>query len=141
MRLTRWICVPMLTVAAACSNSVTAPPSGLSLSVFGIGYTAATVPSISSAGDSVVAFVVPLANLGCNTTVSQSAGIRGGDLIVTLTEKLDRDPCGALSAFTILQINVRDVPPGTRSARVVERDVNGDRTSSSLLVSGLIIVR
>lgn len=141
MRLTRLICATVLVAAAACSASLTAPPSGLPVSLSVVDAPVAHVPSITGAGDSVTAIVVET-DPPCGTLPTPAAGLRGDELVVTLTQQDDRRPCPAgLRAFAPFKIVVQNVPPATRSATVVSRLVSGDHATYSRLASGAITVR
>jgi hypothetical protein len=136
MRLTRAICAWILFAAGACSTGLTAPPNGLPVAISTATTPGAQVPSITGGGDSVTAVV---SGSSCGQLPTVAAGLRGNDLVVTLSEPLIRDVCPAsLFAEVVDAIVVHDVPSGTRSVRVVLRQLSGDKARYSELVSGTV---
>lgn len=141
MRLTRSVCVILLIAAAACSASLTAPPSGLPVTLSFDDTPREQVPSITRSGDSVTAIVASTGGPSCGGVPKTAAGLRGDELVVTLTQPEDRRPCPtALFAFAPYKVVVHDVPSSTSSAKVVLRLVSGDNATYSTLASGTIMV-
>ncbi|HSC30388.1 MAG TPA: hypothetical protein VLD17_01595 [Gemmatimonadaceae bacterium] len=146
MRLTRSICAVTLIAAAACSGGLTAPPSGLPVDLSFVESDVQT-PSITSDADSVVAIVNEAPQFACaDGPPSAAAGIRGSDLIVTVSAQVVHTTCGpvgALAAVVPLPIRlvVHEVPAGTDSARVVLRRISGDNATYIELGSGPITVQ
>lgn len=141
MRLTRWMHGLMLVSAAACSSSVTAPPSGLPATLSAIQPVngAPSSPTLTAADDSVTAVFVSLAN-ACSLSPTAAAGLSGATLVMTVTsvEKHPGVPCPALVALTVYSMTVRDVPRGTRTAKVVWRSVSGVSAENSVLITSTI---
>ena len=128
----------MLLAVAACS-SLTAPPSGLPVTLSLVDVPGAQVPSITGAGDSVTAIVLETDGPACGAVPTPAAGLRADELVVTLTQQDDTRPCGAgLRALAPFKVVVRSVPSGTRSATVVLRLISGDNATYSRLASGTI---
>lgn len=141
MRLTRSVCASLLMSAAACSSSLTAPPSGLRVAFTRIETPDVQVPTITSAGDSVVAVVSGDVGSPCGSGPTIAAGLRGEDLIVTVTRHPKDCPLGVLIARQFpLQIVVQDVPSGTGSLKVVLRLVSGNNATYTVLASGAISI-
>lgn len=141
MRLTRSLCATLLVPAAACSSSLTAPPSGLPVALSSVETPVVQLPPITSAGDSVVAVVDPVGGWPCGSGPTATAGLRGEELLVTVTRHPKDCPLGVLIAQQPpLRIVVHDVPAGTGSAKVVLRLVTGDNATYSVLASGAIAV-
>jgi hypothetical protein len=139
MRLTRSICCAMVIAGAACSNGLTAPPSGLPVTLSIVTRPDSPVPSIIGAGDSVTAVIMASGVSGCGQVPTVAAGLRGDDLIVTLSESVNNRPCPlSLVANLPAKIVVHDVPVGTRSARVVLRLLSGGQATYTELASGSI---
>lgn len=142
MRLTRSIGPTLLVALAACSASLTAPPSGLPVTLTSLSFQSVQVASITSADDSVTAMVPPPGFAGCGGPITADAGLRAGELIMTLTQLVRSGPCPPVTAVVPLPLEliVHDVPSGTRAARVVLRLVTGDNATYSTLASGTITV-
>ena len=141
MRLTRSIRPTMLLAAAACSASLTAPPSGLRVPFTSIETPDVQVPTITSAGDSVVAVVSDDVGSPCGSGRTVAAGLRGEDLIVTITRHPKDCPPGVVIAPQFpLQIVVHDVPSSTGSLKVVLRLVSSDNATYTVLASGAISI-
>ena len=141
MRLTSLMCALVLITAAACSASLTAPPSGFPAAFTFVSATNVQIPSITSAGDSVIAVAMEDDHGSfCGPTPTASAGLRGDGLVVTVTRHPRDCPPGAgLSAQpSPFQVVVHDVPSGTRLVTVVLRLVNGDNATYARLASGTI---
>lgn len=142
MRLTRSICPTILLALAACS-SLTAPPSGLRVTLTSISFQDVQKASITSAGDSVTAKVPPAGFAPCGGLMTADAGLRAGALIMTLTQA-ERGTCppGVTGVLQLpVEIVVHDVPSGTRAASVVLRLVRGGNATYSTLASGTITVQ
>jgi hypothetical protein len=136
MRLTRSICGSILLASAACSTGLTAPPNGLPVAISTVTNQDVQAPSITGGGDSVTAVVN---GSRCAQMPTVDAGLRGTELVVTLSEPLIVDVCPAALILQLPeQIVVHDVPPGTRSARVVLRQLSGDKAKYSEIVSGTV---
>jgi hypothetical protein len=132
MRPTRSIWCAALAAAAACSSGLEAPPAGLPVTFGNAPISGFTNPSIIGAGDSVT---VLLGALPCSTKGTEIAGLRAGELIVTISRPLVPPPCMSPPA---LRLVVHDVPPATRSARAVLRIIQGDHATYSLLVRNTV---
>lgn len=141
MRLTRSVCVILLITAAACSTSLTAPPSGLPVALTSVETPGAQLPPIISAGDSVVAVVIPKGGWSCGSGPTAVAGLRGEDLVVTVTRHPADCRPGVLVAYQPpLKLVVHHVPSGTVSAKVVLRLVSGNDATYTVLASGAISI-
>lgn len=139
MRLTRSICAAALVTATACSGSLTAPPSGLPATLSTVETPDGQVPSITSAGDSVIAFASNDTGSPCGSAPTVAAGLRGNGLVMTITRHPRNCPPGSdIAPEFPFQIVVHEVPPGTRSATVVLRLVGGDNATYFRLASGTI---
>lgn len=102
---------------------------------------AAQLPPITSAGDSVVAVVIPDGGWPCGSGPTAVAGLRGEELVVTVTRHPADCRPGVLIAYQPpLQLVVHHVRSGTVSAKVVLRLVSGDNATYSVLASGSISV-
>jgi hypothetical protein len=128
MRLSRSIWCATIAAAAACSGGLEAPPGGLPLTFGNPPAGGVPNPSITGAGDSVI---VVLGDLLCSTKGTEAAGLRAGELIITISRPLVPPPCLSPPALVIV---VHDVPPDTRSARAVLRIIQNNRATYSLLV-------
>lgn len=106
--------------------SLVLPPNGRPPSQF-----------ITGAGDSVTAVTAELGGV-CSPPPTASAGLRAGDLVMTLTSTVQNRPCPALVALNVYSISVHRVPTGTRTARVEWRLISGDKVSGSVLISRTI---
>ena len=139
MRLTRLICCAMVLAGAACSNGLTAPPSGLPVALSTDTTADVLASSIIGAGDSVTAVVLSSRVSACDQPPTVAAGLRDDDLVVTLSETFNNQPCPRnLFANPPVRIVVHDVPSGTRTARVVLRLVRGGQATYTDLASGSI---
>lgn len=143
MRLTRSMWSMTLIAAAACSNSLTAPPHGLPVTLTVVTTLNVQVPSIAAADDSVTAVVIEPGNEACGSGLpTVDAGLRSDDLVVTLSQPAIQRQCppGAGTAVNPLpfSIVVHDVPSGTRAVRVELRVISGDKASFTELASGTI---
>lgn len=143
MRLTGSIGPMLLVALAACSGSLTAPPSGLPVTLTSVSFQSVQVASITSADDSVTAVVPPPGSAACGGPMTAEAGLRAGALIMTLTQVVRSGPCPPVTAVVPLPLKlvVHDVPSGTRSATVVLRLVNGDNATYSTLAAGTITIQ
>lgn len=143
MRLTRPIGPMLLVALVACSASLTAPPSGLPVTLTSVSFEDVQVASITSADDSVTAIVPPAGFGVCGGRMTADAGLRAGALIMTLTQT-QRGTCppGVTGVLQLpVQLVVHDVPSGTSSAKVVLRVVSGHNATYSTLASGTITVQ
>jgi hypothetical protein len=144
MRLTCSMCAAMLIVTAGCSNSLTAPPNGLPVTLTTVSSQGVQVPSITSGDDSVTAIVMEPDAAACDGPVTPAAGVRGEALVVTLTQQVRTGPCPPIGVTAVvplpIQLVVHDVPSGTSSAQVVLRLVRGDNATFTVLASGAISV-
>lgn len=138
MRLTRWMCGLVVAASASCSSSLTAPPTGLPVTValVSVGEDA-VLPSIMAAADSVVV-VVRDPNNACATPPTSVAGLRSGMLVVTLSSVEPSRVCGVLAGFNSFSVTVRNVPSGTRTVRLRMRTTKGGTTEESTLAEGTI---
>ena len=142
MRVTRSI-TPVLLIALAACSSLTAPPNGLPVTVAAINLQDFQGPSITGAGDSVVAMVRQSASAACGDQFTAAAGLRAGELVITLTQSQSTRQCppgvtGVL--LSPLEIVVHQVPSGTRPATVVWRLVSGNNATYTTLASGTVSV-
>ncbi|HTL94479.1 MAG TPA: hypothetical protein VL157_02990 [Gemmatimonadaceae bacterium] len=147
MRLTCSMCAAMLIAAAGCSSGLTAPPKGLPVDLTFVSTQGVQVPSITSGDDSVTAVVMESGAAGCHGgPLTPAAGVRGEELVVTLTQPVRTGPCPPVTALTAvvplpLKVVVHHVPSGTSSAKVVLRLVSGDHATYTVLASGAISVQ
>lgn len=138
MRLTRWMQGLMVLSAAACSDGVTAPPTGLPVTFAPIASVdRLPTPSITGAGDSVSAIIVRVGGI-CGSIPTAVAGLRATTLVMTITTSIESVPCPLLAREQVYSLTVVDVPAGMRTAQVVWRSVGAHSVSDSVYVSGRI---
>lgn len=146
MRLTRSICAVTLIAAAACSGGLTAPPNGLPVDLSFVEAEVQT-PSITSNADSVVAIVSEPPQFTCEDgPLTAAAGIRGSELVITVSAQVVRTICGPVTAVSAvvplpIRLVVHAIPAGTDSARVVLRRISGGKAAYIELGSGPITVQ
>jgi hypothetical protein len=138
MRLTRWTCGLLVAAGSACSGSLTAPPTGLPVTMSHIGFIGGVrAPSITGAGDSVVALAVDQTS-PCAVSETAVAGLRSGTLVATLISVVPRRPCAVLAQDGIVVVMVHNVPSGMRTARLVLHTENGGHPPDLTLAAGTI---
>lgn len=136
MRLARWIPCLIAASAAGCSSSnLTSPPAGLPVTLSAL--AGPVSPSISSSGNVVTAVISNYQGV-CGAPPTADAGLRGNNLVMTLTSVTKHVPCTLLLGIRNYSISVSRVPAAVRTAKVVMRIVDGGNESDTVLIASPI---
>ena len=133
---TRYRASLCLLLAVACSDALTGVPAGLdaSLAIVFAPRADTIVPSITSAGDSVVTSQVIYTTAACYTTTADAGLDDAAGLVVTVTKQQVATVCTADLAPSIARVTVHGVPAGRRTVLLMSRFVplRGAPSSSEL---------
>ena len=130
MRRTFFLATLVVAATLACREGPTAPPSGLAATISVTGaYPPLAPPTVQAAGDSVVATYG--SGLRCDG-YHADAGLRGGMLVITVTDMAQVQSCLLVTSFAVYRVVVHGAPSGRYFVVVASRTVQPDGSSSPI---------